>query len=378
MQLKVQVQSATESASASEDCSKTFLLNSGAQIRLGRGPIGTLRAPSQQPTVEQPTPPSNAMHERELDAEELASFRAWKTLHNTGALPKPGSALASNLGLINTSGPPNNNQATASAQPVMSWRGAHKPPSSAASLAFSEHPNLALLQNERVQKLGLLKARITNIRNAIYRDTAKDTSGLPAYLVTAPVITVPCTHLFSDAYYKETNQMLLETSKRLSSRTAEELERIRHDLEGEYQHHLDSCDLTEEEIAAVTAIAAARTDQNIRIQDRPPIRDPSFLIRPDATKGHTLITPNPELRTLHKTASRIPSQRRTYGPPSNQQQDQRQRPRNPRGGYNQRGHRGVYPNQPTTGQYAHDEPEQEHQLQQNRDFQQSRFYRPKR
>jgi hypothetical protein len=250
------------------------------------------------------------------------------------------------------------------------------------SIRLESRPDPEALLNPKVQQLGLLRARIENNRRAIIRDTAKSTSGLPAYLVSAPVITVPCTQLFSDKFYTDINELLGEASKNLSARIIREMHRITSDLEAEFQQILVDWAPTEAEEIAVEAVYRSRIDLNIRIQDRPTIENPAFLIKPDASKGHTLITPNPELRTLYKTAGRIPNQRKENGPANSRPQQhqrssgQRQQHRsyNPRSWSNQQ-NRAVYPDQPDEGETDHEGREHGHQ---NRDFQQSRHFRGRR
>jgi hypothetical protein len=173
------------------------------------------------------------------------------------------------------------------------------------------HPAAALLLDQKVQKLGILRARIENIRAAIFRDTYQNCSALPALLVAAPVIAVPCTQLFAEEYYKDINKILLLASRMVSERTISELERIRLILEAEYNETLKSWQPSDEEWEAVRSIVESRTDHNITLRDRTSPENPAFVIPPDVTKGHTLITPNPELRTLNKTTGRIPGKRRS-------------------------------------------------------------------
>jgi len=205
-----------------------------------------------------------------------------------------------------------------------------------SSLVLSEHPPLELLENTSIHRAGLLKARIDNVRSALLRNTAKAMSGFPAFLVTAPVIAAPCTHLFKNGYFTDVNKILLDASKSLSDRTNKELERIRIDLEGEYQVVMDDWTPSEEEEKAILAVATMRTDQAKTFQDRPPITNTDFLIRPDPTKGHTLITPNPELRALNKTTNRIPGPRRDRQPANHQQQHPPRPPHQGRPGYSSR------------------------------------------
>jgi hypothetical protein len=187
------------------------------------------------------------------------------------------------------------------------------PATPALSRRLQDHPAAALLQNEKLQKLGLLRARIENVRAAILRDTSQNCSTLPALLVAAPVIAVPCTQLFAEGYYSDINEILLKASQLVSKRTVDELERIRLSLEAEYHKTLSTWKLSDEEWNTVEAIVHSRTDRNIRIRDRTEPTNPAFVIPPDVSKGHTLITPNPELRTLNKTTGRIPGPRRGNG-----------------------------------------------------------------
>lgn len=194
-----------------------------------------------------------------------------------------------------------------------------------AGLELAAYPRLELLRDERVQKLGIIRARITNIRAAIIRDTGLNATSLPAHLISAPVIAVPCTHLFDEQYYLDCNKLLREASLALSQRTVEELERIRLGLEAEYNAILAGWQPTREEIEAVKSIADHRTEKN-KISERAVPENPAFLLAPDPAKGHTLIVPNPELRTLNKSGNRRPATSSDmYGPRKNQGRPQ---PRN--------------------------------------------------
>lgn len=199
------------------------------------------------------------------------------------------------------------------------------PDTPALSRRLRDHPAAALLQDEKLQKLGLLRARIENVRAAILRDTSQNCLNLPALLVAAPVIAVPCTQLFAEGYYSDINEILLKASQLVSKRTVDELERIRLSLEAEYHKSLSTWKPSDEEWNTVEAIVHSRTDRNIQIRDRTEPTNPAFVIPPDVSKGHTLITPNPELRTLNKTTGRIPGPRRGPRRGNSYQGDQRGR-----------------------------------------------------
>ena len=197
---------------------------------------------------------------------------------------------------------------------------------------LAPHPKLECLENYRVHDLGRLHADITNIRAAILRDTAKQLSWIPQYLLLPTAIKVPGISFFSDQFYTDANQHCIEASRALSSLVTKELERIRLMLEEEHKELLKDWNPSPDEAAAALCIAAHLTDYSLKMPDLDPavytresVPIPDYIIRPDFTKGHTLIVPNGELRGPRRTPDRPRSYRRSPSLQSSRRSSQRPR-----------------------------------------------------